>query len=261
MPNTNMSILDHLMPEGMRIGTCFYCGEPAPGTVACAGCIKKSEEKAAAEKDARDRSDRIAVIDALAPSIPPIYRLGLSLSEYLKGLRRTSRAIEVMTKGKDGSFMFQSTTIDQVCAWFLKRKRSLIAGNPGTGKSTLAVAIVGHIAAEARARAAAGEPRNEAEGLLRAPLFVTANDLLGAVRRDTELIESARTASLLIIDGISTKDRYGILDEVLTHRYQNELPWIATTSLSAEDMRKACSVEVISKIETGAVCLRVAVIS
>lgn len=191
--------------------------QPCP---ACERERAEAEARAAAEAEARARAQRWADLIGQA-AIPPRFR-DRTLASFRAETAEQQRALDVCREYAEG---------------FADHLRTgsglLLVGNPGTGKTHLACAIL--------AAVLDSHP---------AVQYTTAPDLIRSVRdtwrrdserTETQLLGHLRRLHLLVIDEVGvaygTPAEQHTLFDVIDGRYRNARPTILVSNLSTADLR------------------------
>ena len=183
------------------------------GCQACRAEEQAAEAAGAAEKDARAQA--LAAEQMMRQTLIPARFIGRTFDNYRAETEAQQRALR-MCQGYAENF--------DIC---LQRGSSLIlAGQPGTGKSHLAAAVMQHIL-----------PRHVG-------VYVTMMDLVrmlrdtwrrGSEKSETDVLASLTAVPLLVIDEIGlqydTDAERTLFFDVMDHRYRDMKPTICITNL------------------------------
>lgn len=197
-----------------------------PGKVVwtqCPKCVAETEDKERAEKMAEDARKRQEIAEARLKHA--------GIPERFK-----DRTIEGFVASTDEQVKAKTFCADLVENWPDHRKRGrtvVLSGNPGTGKSHLAIAVLRQV-------------MNTGTGM-----YLNAMDLVRLVRdtwrrdsdkSETQVLEALGRLDLLVIDEVGVQ--YGsegeqlVLFDVLNRRYRDLMPTILLTNLKAAEFRE-----------------------
>lgn len=221
---------DVLSPDYVPGGTCT-CGAPLATPLdsfrrRCAPCVERSEATRRELDEREAREQRSARLRAVLRHIPEHYAAPAE-----EGIGPVVR-----------SRVARAAAVDEAVA-AMGAPMILLVGPAGSGKTTLAAALIGEIvrralAGDASAEALLGPRARWGGGGAR---WAEAADLARARRNhrlgdgEAPLIEDALSASLLVVDDLGAErgDADGGLADVLWERHQRERPCVWTTGLSS----------------------------
>lgn len=198
-----------------------------------------------AQEEAKKRSDEIAKAQALAEA--RLLNAGVPM-------RFRDRTIEGFIAETPEQEKAKEIALEFTANFKEHRKRGtpvVFSGNPGTGKSHLAIAILTHVM-----RSGTG-------------MYVNALDLVrivrdtwrrDSVRSENQVLDTLGKLDLLVIDEVGvqygTEGEQVVLFDVLNRRYRDCMPTIMLTNLKAAEFESYIGARTFDRLKEGGIWLR-----
>lgn len=208
----------------------------------CPKCVAEEDERAAAQAKREEAERRQAMAEAR------LHSAGVPTRFITKTLASYVADTPDKTKVRDAMARFSATFADQ-----LARGTSVVlSGNPGTGKSHLAIGVL----QEVMARGWTG-------------MYLSVMDMVRMVRdtwrrdsprSETEVLDILAGLDLLVLDEVGVQ--YGtdgeqvILFSVLDRRYRDARPTILLTNLASDDFAGFVGPRIADRLREGGAWLR-----